>query len=208
MDLLVQIRKEVDVAACCTAWCTDIKKFNVKKPCCGYTLHNGLVAIAILDVIGAVLAILPLVIMLVSVTVFRDLMQSIREDLSLLPMDSAKTVEKSFTMFLSILTLVISVSLLEFYLAMLLLHQKKLTSCYKWWRLVVVVLIAILFGISSIIIEAYRIPLLVLGCILCGYKMYCYWIVTLYIATIGTMEKDSEMTLPTVCSEIDNFTQI
>lgn len=45
--------------------------------------------------IGAVLAILPLVIMLVSVTVFRDLMQSIREDLSLLPMDSAKTVEKS-----------------------------------------------------------------------------------------------------------------
>jgi len=45
--------------------------------------------------IGAVLGVLPLVIMLVSLTVFKDLMRSIREDLQLMPMESAKTVEKS-----------------------------------------------------------------------------------------------------------------
>lgn len=86
--------------------------------------------------------------------------------------------------------------------------QKKLTSCYKWWRLLVVILIAILFGTASIIVEHYRIQLFIFGTILCLYKAYCFWIVNLYIATIGTAEKDSEMTLPTVCSELNDFTQI
>lgn len=33
--------------------------------------------------------------MLIALTVFKDLMKSIRDDLTLLPMESAKTVEKS-----------------------------------------------------------------------------------------------------------------
>lgn len=45
--------------------------------------------------IGGVLGVLPLVIWLTAMTLFKDLMQSIREDLTLQPMESAKTVEKS-----------------------------------------------------------------------------------------------------------------
>jgi hypothetical protein len=72
----------------------------------------------------------------------------------------------------------------------------------------VVVLIAILFGIAAFIIEPYRIALLIAGTVVCLYKVYCYWIVTLYIERIGTVEKDSDITLPTICSETENFSKI
>lgn len=54
MDILVQIAQEIDIKACCTSFCKDAKKFNLMLPCCGYTLHNGLVVIAIFDVVSII----------------------------------------------------------------------------------------------------------------------------------------------------------
>ncbi|CAL8110246.1 unnamed protein product [Orchesella dallaii] len=211
MTTLEQVLNEIDCVGCFSRFRSDLKKFDPRKPCFGFTLQNGILVIAIIDVIGGVLGVLPMVIWLTAMTLFKDLMQSIREDLTLQPMESAKTVETSFTVFLAILCMVISVCLLEFYLAMLLLNatkKKKVTSCYLYWRLVVVVLLVILFILGAVILRSHVVGVLVLGTVVILYKIYCFWVVKIYVERIGTEPMDNMDSLPTVCGETEEFTKL
>jgi hypothetical protein len=52
MDTLIQIANEIEFAACWATFRQDLTKFDAGKPCCGFTLQNGLVVIAILDVVS------------------------------------------------------------------------------------------------------------------------------------------------------------
>jgi len=52
MDTLIQIAHEIEFAACWATFRQDLTKFDLSKPCCGFTLQNGLVVIAIVDVVS------------------------------------------------------------------------------------------------------------------------------------------------------------
>jgi len=46
------IAREVNIRQCCVDFTNDAKKFDFRKPCCGYTLANGILVIAFVDVVS------------------------------------------------------------------------------------------------------------------------------------------------------------
>lgn len=87
--------------------------------------------------------------------------------------------------------------------------QKKVTSCYLYWRMVVVVLLVILFTLGAVILHAYILQIAILGTVVILYKLYCFWVVKVFVARIGTPEAGENMdSLPTVCGENEEFTKL
>lgn len=52
MTTLEQVLNEIDCIGWCTTFRDDLKKFDPKKPCFGFTLQNGILIIAIIDVVS------------------------------------------------------------------------------------------------------------------------------------------------------------
>lgn len=52
MTTLEQVLNEIDCVGWCTQFRTDLKKFDPRKPCFGFTLQNGILIIAIIDVVS------------------------------------------------------------------------------------------------------------------------------------------------------------
>jgi len=78
----------------------------------------------------------------------------------------------------------------------------------------VTILIAVLFGFAAYVMPTYQTHFIVVGSILCIYKIYCFWIIALFIRDIGKFEKERleyEMSISAIGGDIeviDPFTQI
>lgn len=87
--------------------------------------------------------------------------------------------------------------------------QKKVTSCYLYWRLIVVVLLIVLFVLGGCILKPYIVHIAILGTAVCLYKLYCFWVVKEFVGKIGTVSATENMdSLPTVCGENEEFTKL
>lgn len=52
MTTLEQVLNEIDCVGWWTQFREDLKKFDPRKPCFGFTLQNGILIIAIIDVVS------------------------------------------------------------------------------------------------------------------------------------------------------------